>query len=462
MGKILIIDDDKATCESMTALFEHWKHEISSALTLKDGLAAVMSEEFDVVFLDVNLPDGNGLEALPDITASRSQPEAIIITGAGAADGAELAIKSGAWDYIEKGTSIGNMMLSLDRCLQYRKEKAAGKGPMVLKRDEIIGNSQKIMACLNMVAQAASSDTNVLVTGETGTGKELFARAIHYNSARADRPFVVVDCAALPENLVEAVLFGHEKGAFTGAVKAQEGLVKEADGGTLLLDEVGELPLAIQKTFLRVLQERTFRPVGSKREVKSDFRLVSATNRNLDEISDKGGFRTDLLFRLRSLMIEVPPLREHPEDIRDLAIHYVGKFCERYGLEIKGFSPEFFDALVSYNWPGNTRELINALDSAVTVAGDDPTLFSKDLAMPIRVWTARAAIGDHGEEKGKPGLSGDFPSFKELKESVEKEYLQKLSRIAGNDVKKACLISGLSRSGFYKIMKKHHLSIAQS
>jgi len=462
MGKILIIDDDKGTCESLTALFERRKHEILSAFSLKEGLAAVMSEAFDVVLLDVILPDGNGLEALPDIRASRSQPEVIIITGFGAADGAELAIKSGAWDYIEKGTSIGNMMLSLDRCFQYRQEKAARKGPVVLKRDEIVGNSQRIMACLNMVAQAAGSDTNVLVTGETGTGKELFARAIHNNSTRADRPFVVVDCAALPGNLVEAVLFGHEKGAFTDAVKSREGLIKEADGGTLLLDEVGELPLAIQKTFLRVLQERSFRPVGSKREVESDFRLVSATNRDLDEITEKGDFRKDLLFRLRSLMIEVPPLREHPEDIKDLAIHYVRKFCERYGMEIKGFSPDFFDALVSYTWPGNTRELINSLDSAVTMAGEDPTLFSKYLAIPIRVWSARAAVGDHSEEKGKPGFSGDLPSFKELRESLEKEYLQKLIRTVGNDVKKACLISGLSRSGLYKILKKHHLSLVRS
>jgi len=193
-------------------------------------------------------------------------------------------------------------------------------------------------ACLDLVAQIANSRVNVLITGETGTGKENFAKAIHKNSSRAGKNFVVVDCTALPETLVESMLFGHEKGAFTGAEKARVGLIKEADGGTLFLDEVGELPLIVQKDFLRVLQENRFRPLGSNKEIESDFRLVSATNRDLERMVESGQFRKDLFFRLQSVIIELPPLRNRPRDIKDLAIHYVVKLCERYGMETKGFS----------------------------------------------------------------------------------------------------------------------------
>ena len=196
-----------------------------------------------------------------------------------------------------------------------------------------------------MIAQAAGSDVNVFITGETGTGKELFARAVHENSPRARGNFVVVDCTALPETLVESLLFGHEKGTFTGAEKARDGLVRQAHCGTLFLDEVGELPLNMQKAFLRVLQERRFRPLGGSREIESDFRLVAATNRNLDQMVRAGQFREDLLFRLRSYVIELPPLRERPEDLQELARFYADRFCERYGLPSKGFSPDFIRTL---------------------------------------------------------------------------------------------------------------------
>ena len=235
-----------------------------------------------MVFLDVRMPDGDGLAMLPLIQAARSAPEIIIMTGFGNASGAELAITSGAWDYIEKGSSVKEITLSLVRALEYRKQKRSSnstRNVVMLKRDAIIGISPAIKACLEQVAQAAECDASVLVTGETGSGKELFARAIHENSRRAPKPFVVVDCAALPDTLVESLLFGHEKGAFTGAEQSRSGLVAQANGGTLFLDEVGELPLSMQKAFLRVLQEHRFRPVGSHREVCSDFRLVAATNR---------------------------------------------------------------------------------------------------------------------------------------------------------------------------------------
>jgi two-component system NtrC family response regulator len=280
-----------------------------------------------VIFLDVRLPDGNGLENLTTFREQPSTPEVIIMTGVGDPDGAELAVKGGAWDYIQKPFSKQEIVLLLHRALDYR-EKSAQKIPVILKREHIIGSSSRLQAHLDLLAQAANTDTNVLISGESGTGKELFARAIHQNSVRAGKKFVVVDCTALPENLVESVLFGHKKGAFTGADRTENGLFKYADGGTLFLDEVGELPLSIQKKFLRVLQEHRFRLVGSQQEISSDFRVVAATNRDLEQMVETGDFRQDLLYRLRAFTIELSPLRERFSDTRELTIHHISRICE--------------------------------------------------------------------------------------------------------------------------------------
>jgi two-component system NtrC family response regulator len=339
---------------------------------------------------------------------------------------------------------------------------------VVLKREGIVGNSPKLKGCLDLLAQVATSDANVLITGETGTGKELFARAIHANSSRAKGSFVVVDCAALPATLVESVLFGHKKGAFTGADQAQDGLVLQADGGTLFLDEVGELPVSVQKAFLRVLQEHQFRPVGGRKEVESRFRLVSATNRNLDEVVRHGGFREDLLFRLRSFTIDLPPLRSRTGDIRELAMYHMGKLCHEYGTEMKGFSPEFFEALASYDWPGNVRELINSLERVLVSARHDPTLFPKHLPAPIRIQIARASVGQSGDTPIEEALpqrdtpAATLPKYRGFRQSVlddaEKRYLGDLMVGAHGNIKEACHISGLGRTRLYTLMKKHGIS----
>jgi two-component system NtrC family response regulator len=261
MARVLIIDDDELICEMLSFMVEDMGHSASSATTLKTGFEKASSENFDVIFLDIKMPDGSGLHLLPRIRELPLHPEVIIITGSGDADGAELAIKNGAWDYIQKSSSTKEMLLPFVRALQYREEKNARKPPTALKLNGVIGRSPTMKVCLDLLAQAAQSEVNVLLTGETGTGKEVFARAIHENSMRAENNFVVVDCTALPATLVESVLFGHEKGAFTGADRAQVGLVRQAHAGTLFLDEIGELPLAVQKAFLRVLQEHRFRPV---------------------------------------------------------------------------------------------------------------------------------------------------------------------------------------------------------
>ncbi len=467
MARILIIDDDEMMCSTLSSLVERKGHTATSAMTLKDGINQTLENDFDVVFLDVKMPDGNGLEALPRIETSPSAPEVIIITGFGDPNGAELAIKSGAWDYIEKGFSIKEITLSLERALQYRKEKQEAiqeRKTVPLKRDKIIGNSVALNSCLDMVAQSAESDANVFITGETGTGKELFARAVHENSLRSKENFVVVDCTSLPETLVESLLFGHEKGSFTGAEQAQDGLVKQAHRGTLFLDEVGELPLPLQKSFLRVLQEHRFRPLGSNKEIESDFRLIAATNRDLDAMVEEGKFRSDLLFRLRSFIIELPPLRERREDIKDLARYFVDRFCEQYALPSKGFSPDFIEMLMSYPWPGNVREFVNTLDRTLATARFDQTLYPKHLPSHLRVQVRRAEMeNDTAVANGEVGrVVRKLPKLHEYRDSVyaeaEKQYLNDLMEITQRDIGEACRISGLSQSRLYALLKKNHIS----
>jgi len=463
MANVLIIDDDKLICETIANLVRRLGHQATCSYTLQDGLEKSSSQLVDVVFLDVRLPDGNGLEVLPRIHASASLPEVIILTGYGDPDGAELAIKHGAWDYIQKPSTMDAITLPLVRALQYREEKKASKAMIILKKEGIIGNSPNIRACLDLLAQVASSNANVLITGETGTGKELFAVAIHKNSARANKNFVVVDCTALPENLVESILFGHEKGAYTGADRARDGLVLQADGGTLFLDEVGELPLPIQKSFLRTLQERKFRPVGGKKEIESDFRLIAASNLSLDDMVRQGNFREDLLFRLRSFSIELPPLRERPEDIKDLVIYYTDVLSKRYEIEPKEFSPEFFDILISYQWPGNVRELINALERALVNSRYERILFPKHLPTHIRTQIARSSVsGKETTEIMITPSSKIFPKIQELREKavneVEEKYLKDLLSFTKGDIKEACQISGLSRSRLYLLLKKYNIS----
>ena len=466
MAKILIIDDDGMMCTTLSSLVERKGHVASCAMTLKEGIELAEEGDFDLVFLDVKMPDGNGLEALPRIDASPAAPEVIIMTGYGDPNGAELAIRSGAWDYIEKGFSIKEITLSVERALQYRHEKqevARKQKSVPLIRDRIIGNSPALNNCLELVAQAALSDAHVFLTGETGTGKELFARAVHDNSNRSVADFVVVDCTSLPETLVESLLFGHVKGSFTGAEKAQDGLVRQADGGTLFLDEVGELPMSLQKAFLRVLQEHRFRPLGSNREVESDFRLIAATNRDLDAMVEEGTFRSDLLFRLRSFIIDLPPLRERREDIKALARYHIDQFCEQYGLPSKGFSGEFLDTLLSYPWPGNVRELVNTLERTLATARLDQTLYPQHLPSHIRAQVRRAELeAGNAEAPAAVQSSSNLPPLNEYRDMIytraEEDYLRELIELTAGQIGEACRVSGLSQSRLYALLKKYQIS----
>ena len=472
MANVLVIDDDESIGRVLTKLVRNLNHHAAYTLTLKEGIKKVQSGSFDVVFLDVNLPDGSGLDAIEKIRNISKLPEIIIITGAGDPDGAEIAIKNGAWDYIQKPISPKKVILPLKRVLQYRDDlKKVLKQPVSLKREGIIGSSRKINACIEQIGRAVNGDANVLLTGETGTGKELFAKAIHENSSRSNENFVVVDCTALPETLVESMLFGHAKGAFTGAERPTDGLIKMADKGTLFLDEVGELSLELQKAFLRVLQERRFRPVGNSHELESNFRLVSATNKNFEQMVKTGHFREDLLHRLRTLIIELPPLRQRSKDIPELVWHYCRKICERYKIKPKGFSPDFIEALSSYEWPGNVRELVNTLESAVSQAHQVPILFPQHLPTHLRIQMARASVVLTGDipkeaefvEKAEERYFSSSempPTYKDFRVSVvveaEKAYLQNLMAFTDGDMKKACRISNLSRARLYTLLKKHN------
>lgn len=466
MAQVLIIDDELMMCEMLSALVQSQGLEAICVQTLAEGLQQTAQGNFDVVFLDVGLPDGNGLDAIPTLRALKDAPEVIIITGEGNPDGAELAINQGAWDYIEKTSSISRMVLPLTRALQYRKEKQVYERPVALKMEGIVGTSPSLCQCLDLLAQAASSDINVLISGATGTGKELFARAIHLNSTRAAKNFVVVDCAALPENLVKSALFGYEKGAFTGADKAASGLIAQAHGGTLFLDEVGELPESMQKAFLRVLQERSFRPIGGKREIASDFRLVAATNRNLEEMVHQGRFRQDLFFRLRSLVINLPSLKERNEDLADLVFHHTARLCKRYGFNPKGYAPEFIQSLAAHDWPGNVRELVNVLETALAAAQRESILFPQHLPAYLRTKLARASVlKKPTAAKGQEGTASPPPALSSLEEvrkaalaKVEKSYLQDLMQQVKGDIPAACQVSGLSRARLYSLLKKYDIS----
>lgn len=491
MARVLIIDDDGLTRETLAGIVCHLGHEVRTAETLAEGQNQALIGQYDVVLLDVRLPDGDGLSLLPDLKELPNAPEVIIITGYGDPDGAELAIRGGAWDYIEKSSSRNRINLSLARALQYRAGRQVETKPVALKKEGIIGEGPKMAACYDRLVQAAATNANVLLTGETGTGKELFAWAIHQNSARQTRPFIIVDCAALPETLTESVLFGHEKGAFTGADSTRIGLLKQADTGTLFLDEVGELPLSLQKAFLRAVDTKKFRPIGGQKEIESNFRLIAATNRNLEAMVGQGLFRPDLLFRLRAILIELPPLRHRLEDLKDLVVYHLGEICTHHRAAIKGFTQDFLEILVSYPWPGNVRELVHTLEMAYASALDEPILDAWHLPTALRVHAARAAVGQETRRtsgpgnlkksstepapnsnleplrKGESGISpadttSELPTWAQFKEDNERAYLVKLLAETSGDMKLAAAQSGLSTARLYELLRKHNLTKTRS
>ncbi|MGA1871361.1 MAG: sigma 54-interacting transcriptional regulator [bacterium] len=471
MVNILVIDINKDFFAVVSEKAGEKGCEISYASSLIKGINVCFTRRFDIIFLKSTMPDGKALDALPKFMNITPHPEVIVMSESTTPEEAECMIKNGAWDYFELPANPHAIYLILMRVLQYNASKVP-KDSLVEKEKNsfkgIIGESLPLRSCLEIVIQAAKSDSHVLITGETGTGKELFALAIHNTSNRAHKNFVVVDCAALPETLIESTLFGHEKGAFTGADKTQDGLIKQADGGTLFLDEIGEMPLAIQKKFLRVLERQTFLMVGGRKKQTSDFRIIAATNRNLDEMVSQKHFRKDLLFRLKAFVINLPPLRDRPEDLKPLAIYHMSEICKAYGIEKKEFSHDFFKMLPQYKWPGNVRELVNALERAIVAAKHEPVLFPQHLPLQIRAKMVSAHVATeknpHDIPREEEERESAFPQLQKFRKEaiaeLENRYLRELIAHTNGDTTRASHISGLSRSRLYALLKKYNISLS--
>jgi len=462
MPKILVIDDDPLICQTLVKVFKRMDFTADHSLTLTAGLETLFSGDYDILFLDVNLPDGNGLDAIESIKRHSFPPEIIIMTGESDSEGAELAMKSKAWDYIQKSGSHKEFKFSLTRALEYRQQKQSQYKERTINRDKIIGKSNQISLCLDKVSKAAANDLPILITGETGTGKELFSRAIHINSRRSQAEFVVVDCTVLPEHLVESTLFGHTKGAFTGADSDKTGLIKWADNGTLFLDEVGELPMSVQKKFLRALQEKKIRPVGSRKEIKSDFRLICATHRDLKKMVKKNQFREDLFFRILSMTIHLAPLRDRENDIKSIALHHITGKKDDVNNNLYTMSREFLEEIQHYEWPGNVRELINTLDLVCSEAGEGGTLFPHHLPGHIRAYNIKnkfkiPSIKSSENVSSHIEKTGITQTFKDHVEKTKYEYLHDLLSTNKGNIKEACRVSGLSKSQLYRLMQQYNL-----
>jgi two-component system response regulator HydG len=370
---VLVVDDDNAHRTMLRTLLSGWGYDITES---DDGESAVMrvrEQPFDLVLIDIRMIRMSGLEALPEIKSINPAIPVIIMTAYSSVETAVEALKKGAYDYLTKPLDFDELKLSMERAMEHTQLKEENR----LLRESLgahfdsgnmIGRSNSMVKLLEIVAQVAPSDATVLITGESGTGKELIAGAIHFNSSRKDGPFIKLNCSAITETLLESELFGHEKGAFTGAERVKEGKFRMAEEGSIFLDEVSEMPLSMQVKLLRVLQEREITRVGGEKVFKVDVRVIAATNKNLKDEIARGRFREDLYYRLNVVTLSVPPLRERKEDIALLARYFLTLFAEKNKKELKGFTPQAVDRLVKYDWPGNIRELMNAVERAVVLS----------------------------------------------------------------------------------------------
>lgn len=457
MLKLLIIDDDIQICEAMVRIAEKLGIEAVYVQTLAQGKAKAEFEKFDFVILDKWLPDGNSLNAITEFKSMPSSPEIILFTGYPDPMEVDSVIKKqGAWSYLAKTSSLQEITSMLKQVMEFRANRNDLISTDIVNRGGIVGRSQAIEHCLAIMASAAATDSSVLIFGKTGTGKEVFARAIHENSPRKNNNFVAIDCGAMPDTLVESLLFGHTKGAFTGATKDVNGFVNHADKGTLFLDEVGELSKKGQQSLLRVLQDKNFHAVGSTEVLKSNFRLISASNRNLEEMVEKNEFRKDLLFRLNSVFINIPSLSERREDIKDLADYYLSILCRDDKNNAKEISPEFYDALNEYEWPGNVRELNSIIEYASVMAHNQTKLYPIHLPEAIRI----AMMKKHLQSKIPTAdpITEIMPWKAHRKAALEREeeiYLKAVMRVAQGNVKKACELSGISQTWLYELLSKH-------
>ncbi len=457
---ILVVDDEDVVCESCSLLLSEQGHEVHTSRDPKAGLAMTRQQPFDVVLVDLKMPDLDGMSFLRQIKELHVDTEVIVMTGFAEVATAVEAIKLGAFDYVPKPFNPDQLVLIIDKALAAREIRAENR---YLRRElqsrykfeTIIGSSSVMRAIFDLIEHVSASNASVLIRGESGTGKELVARAIHFNSPRKAGRFVAVDCGALHENLLESELFGHAKGAFTGASSAKKGLFEVADGGTLFLDEIGHTSPALQAKLLRVLQQRVFIPVGDTRERKTDIRLIAATNKDLEAMVASGEFRQELFYRINIVPITLPALRERKEDLPALAMHFLTKFRQELGGLTPSIAPDALDLLLAYDWPGNVRQLENVMHR-IAVLSHESVITPAQIPAEVREQSAAASLAI-------PISSSELKEFKrQLRvaavEDVERQFvLQALQRNDWNIARAAADVD-MQRSNFQALMRRYQIS----
>ncbi len=447
-AKLLIVDDDQDVCQLLCDHFNAAGHTAISATSARDGRARLDTDEFDLIFVDLQLGEESGLELCGWITENRPGIPVVIITGYGSMDAAVDALRAGAYDFVTKPVGLDLLGFVTERALGHKQLRAELKRlqetlPSEPKQLGILGESRPIVDLVRLIDRVAPGDATVLICGESGTGKELVAKAVHQKSARSGGPFVAVNCAALPSELLESELFGHERGAFTGARQTREGLLRQADQGTLFLDEVAEMSADMQVKLLRVLQERQVRPIGGQREVAFDARLICATNRDLETEVEEGRLREDFYYRINVVTLRCPPLRARGNDVLLLAQSFLRRFAERSGKDVKGLSAGAAEKLLEYDWPGNVRQLQNVMERAVALTQFDQ-ITVEDLPEKIRSYQSENLV-----------VAGNNPEELITLSELERRYIDRvLAATAGNKAQ-AARVLGLDRRTLYRKLERY-------
>ncbi len=453
MDRILIVDDEPSMLEFLEIMLKKEGYAVSTAKSGEEAIARLGQEPFDLVVTDIQMPEVTGLDVLRRAKDVAPDAAVIMITAFASAETAVEAMKEGAYDYITKPFKVDEIKLVIKNALERRN---LSRENLLLKKElkskynfsNIIGSSPEMLKVYSLIQRVAGTRTNVLISGESGTGKELVAKAIHYNSPRRDKPFVTINCGAIPENLMESELFGHKKGSFTGAVANKIGLFEAANEGTIFLDEIGELTPPIQVKLLRAIQERTFKPVGGTEDVTVDVRIISATNKDLEKEVAAGTFREDLFYRLNVIQIKLPPLRERREDIPILAQHFLEKYAKELGKDIRKISAEAMNLLTAYSYPGNVRELENIIERSVALESSNVILQE---SLPSFLARREAGPGGFGVV---PDIPPEGVNLEDLVGALERTLLLKaLERTNGVKKKAAKLLKISFRSMRYRLEK---------
>ncbi|MEF3245543.1 MAG: sigma-54 dependent transcriptional regulator [Caldisericaceae bacterium] len=452
--KILVADDERNIRDLLLVTLIDEGYDVIEVDDGQKAVTEVKNGDYDCVLLDIRMPVLDGMEAFAKIRDMKPNLPVIFLTAYGSSDLAIKAMKNGAYDYLTKPFDIEELKIKVKKAIELKEltenaPKLVNNKFLDYTKEEIIGDSPKMQEVYKEIGKIAVSDATVLIRGESGTGKELVAKAIHQHSNRKNKPFIVVNCAAIPENLLESELFGHEKGAFTDAYSKRIGKFELANDGTIFLDEIGDMSLNLQSKLLRVLQEKTFTRVGGNEIIYSNARIIAATNRNLEELVSKGEFREDLFFRLNVVTITLPPLRERKEDIKLLFDYFIAKYSTKYKKEVNGISKEAIDILLSYDWPGNVRELENAIARAVIVSSA-PVILVDDLPLSLR----QKVLSENNQEIVDDSENLTLP---QLIEKVEKEAILRALKVSKGNKTKAAQILGISRKSLFNKLRYYNI-----